>query len=379
MNKIESLIEEYCPTGLEYKKLGNIVEIYRGKRLTKSQLSHKEKFPVYHGGLDPLGYYGYSNRVANSVMIINVGASAGTVGFSAVDFWSSDGCFCLGHSELFISRYIYYALLCHENTLKSKVRVAGIPTLDASAIENLNIPLPPLPVQEEIVNILDKFTSLEAELEAELEARKTQYDYYRNQLLGFVGKEVEWKTLGEIGKVCMCKRVMKNETTFTGDIPFYKIGTFGGDPDAYISEKLFEDHRKHYSFPKKGDILISAAGTIGRTVIYDGKPAYFQDSNIVWIDNQENIVLNKYLFHYYKIVKWKTDGGTISRLYNDNLSKAKIPIPPLSEQERIVEILDKFDALVNDISEGLPSEIQARRKQYEYYRNKLLTFKPLVN
>ncbi len=94
-------------------------------------------------------------------MVINVGASAGTVGFSTVDFWSSDGCFCLGHSKLFISRYIYHGLLCYENVMKSKVRVAGIPTLDASAIENLHIPIPPLPVQEEIVNILDKFTSLE--------------------------------------------------------------------------------------------------------------------------------------------------------------------------------------------------------------------------
>jgi type I restriction enzyme S subunit len=219
---------------------------------------------------------------------------------------------------------------------------------------------------------------LEAELEAELEARKTQYTYYRDALLSFEGKDVEWKTLGEIGKVCMCKRVMKNETTSSGDIPFYKIGTFGKKPDAFIKKSLYDEYKRKYSFPKIGDVLISASGTIGRTVIYDGEPAYFQDSNIVWVDNDETIVTNKFLHHYYKVIKWQTDiGGTISRLYNDNLRKAKIPIPLLSEQERVVSILDKFDALVNDISIGLPAEIEARRKQYEYYRNRLLTFQPL--
>ena len=171
---------------------------------------------------------------------------------------------------------------------------------------------------------------------------------------------------------------MKHETNSTGDIPFYKIGTFGKQADAYIAKEIYEIYMKKYSFPKEGDILISASGTIGRTVIYDGKPAYFQDSNIVWIDNDETKVKNKFLFHYYKIVEWKTDGGTISRLYNDNLANTRIPIPPLEEQNRIVAILDKFDALVNDISEGLPAEIKMRRQQYEYYRNKLLTFEEVA-
>ena len=168
---------------------------------------------------------------------------------------------------------------------------------------------------------------------------------------------------------------MKNQTNIEGGIPFYKIGTFGKDADAFISEDLYLDYKSRYSFPNRGEVLISAAGTIGRAVIYNGEPAYFQDSNIVWIQNDESIVKNKYLFYYYQIVNWKTDGGTISRLYNDNLAKTKIPIPPLEEQERIVAILDKFDALVNDISIGLPAELTFRRQQYEYYLNKLLTFK----
>ena len=132
-----------------------------------------------------------------------------------------------------------------------------------------------------------------------------------------------------------------------------------------------------------GDVLISASGTIGRAVIFDGKDAYFQDSNIVWIKNDESKVLNKYLYYYYQIAKWNVaEGGTIQRLYNDNLRKTLIPIPysddkqkSLSEQQRIVSILDKFDMLTTSISEGLPKEIELRRKQYEYYRDRLLSFK----
>ena len=174
----------------------------------------------------------------------------------------------------------------------------------------------------------------------------------------------------------MCKRIHKHETSAVGDVPFYKIGTFGKEPDAFISQHIFEEYQQNYSFPNKGDILISAAGTIGKSVIYDGAPAYFQDSNIVWIGNDETQVLNKYLYYYYTLQPWSaSQGGTLDRLYNDNIRKTKIPLPSLAEQEHIVAILDKFDALVNDISVGLPAELKARRQQYEYYRDKLLSFK----
>lgn len=173
----------------------------------------------------------------------------------------------------------------------------------------------------------------------------------------------------------MCKRIMKHQTSDNGEIPFYKIGTFGGVPNAYIDRSLYEEYKSKFSFPKKGDILISAAGTIGRAVIYDGEDAYFQDSNIVWIDNDESIMINKYLFYLYSIIDWKTEGGTIKRLYNGNLKATIVPLPPLTEQERIVSILDRFEAMTTDLQSGLPAEIAARRRQYEYYREKLLTFK----
>jgi len=149
-------------------------------------------------------------------------------------------------------------------------------------------------------------------------------------------------TLGEIGKISMCKRIFKEETTSTGDIPFYKIGTFGKEPDAFIPSQTYNDYRAKYSFPKKGAVLISAAGTIGRRVRYNGEPAYFQDSNIVWIDNEEKQALNDYLYHFYGACDWNsTKGATISRLYNDNLRRIVIAFPKSQqEQRRIVAQLD---------------------------------------
>jgi type I restriction enzyme S subunit len=256
----------------------------------------------------------------------------------------------------------------------------GRPSLTQAILNKIEIPIPPLNIQAEIVRILDAFTALTAELTAELTARKKQYNYYRDQLLSFEEGEVEWKTLGDIGEVRMCKRILKNQTSETGDIPFYKIGTFGKEPNAYISQEIFNEYKARYSYPKIGEVLISASGTIGRAVIFDGKDAYFQDSNIIWIENNESQALNKYLFYFYKIANWNVaEGGTIQRLYNDNLRKMKIPIPPLAEQTRIVAILDKFDALTNSITEGLPREIKLRQQQYEYYRDLLLSFpKPIA-
>lgn len=181
---------------------------------------------------------------------------------------------------------------------------------------------------------------------------------------------VRWATLGEIGKISMCKRIFKNETRPEGDIPFYKIGTFGGVPDSYILYETYEYYKSRYPFPKKGDILISAAGTIGRAIPYDGKPAYFQDSNIVWIDNDESLVMNKFLLYWYKKVKWTTDGGTIQRLYNENIRRTKIPVPPLAVQREIVQVLDAFTALEAE----LEVELEARRRQYATYRDRLLAF-----
>ena len=158
----------------------------------------------------------------------------------------------------------------------------------------------------------------------------------------------EWEeiNLGSIGKVSMCKRILKDETKPYGDIPFYKIGTFGKQADAYISKDVYERYKSKYSYPKKGDILISASGTIGRLVIFNGEAAYFQDSNIVWIGNNENLVKNSFLFYCYKRIKWATDNNTIARLYNDNLSGMKIFITSMPEQTKIAACLSSLDDLI---------------------------------
>ncbi len=168
-------------------------------------------------------------------------------------------------------------------------------------------------------------------------------ELYKESKLGWIPREWDDKELGDVGEVRMCRRVFNYETNDQGDIPFYKIGTFGKQPDAYISKELYDSYRQQFSFPNKGDILISAAGTIGRTIIYDGTPSYFQDSNIVWIENNGELISNEYLYQVFQIVEYKTEGGTIQRLYNSILKSALFPCPPKPEQQLITERLKSID------------------------------------
>ena len=193
----------------------------------------------------------------------------------------------------------------------------------------------------------------------------------KKRLSGFSG-EWEEKRLGDIGNPTMCKRIMKYETSETGEVPFYKIGTFGKEADSYITNKLFSDYKNRFSFPKKGDVLISASGTIGRIVVFDGKPSYFQDSNIVWINNNEKIVTNRYLSFIYQITKWSTEDTTIARLYNDNLKNLSILVPPtIEEQQAIAQILSDMD---NEI-ESLKSKLSKTKAIKDGMMSELLTGK----
>lgn len=376
MSKLQELIKKLCPDGVEFRKLGEVCEIKRGVRVVKNDLINDGKYPVFQNSLIPLGYYDKNNYPANITFVISAGA-AGEIGYTEEPIWAADDCLTIISPNNIINKFIYYCLIANKLFFVSKVRRASVPRLSRTVVDNFEIPIPPLEVQNEIVRILDTFTLHTAELQVELQARKEQYEYYRNKLLTFDENDerVKWIKLGEIGNTCMCKRIMKHQTSDIGEVPFFKIGTFGKEADAFISYELYDEYKNKYSFPRKGEILISASGTIGRTVIYDGQDAYFQDSNIIWIQNDESKVLNKYLYYYYQIIEWNVEGGTIKRLYNTNLSKTIIAYPPLSEQQRIISILDKFESLVNDLSEGLPAEIAAVQEQYEYYRNKLLTFK----
>lgn len=375
MGKIDELIKQFCPDGVQKVPLGDVLDYEQpSKYIVKStEYDNSYNIPVLTAGKGfLLGYTNeqtgvYAASKENPTIIFDDFVTS----FHWVDFpfkvksSAMKMLTCKDKGNSF--RFIYYAM-CEIGFVAKEHSRHWI-----SVYSKIEVPLPPLAVQKEIVEILDTFTGMIANLQEELEQRQKQFEYYRNQLLVFKDGKIKNITIGkvgDIGKICMCKRIMKSQTNTVCGIPFYKIGTFGKDADAYISKDVFEEYKKLYSYPKKGDVLMSASGTIGRTVVFDGKPSYFQDSNIVWVDNNEKKVLNSYLKYYYQIAKWETQGGTIKRLYNSLLASTEIIYPSLDKQQEIVDKLDTFEALISNIKQ----EIELRQKQYEYYREKLLTF-----
>ena len=408
MSNIKKLLEG---VEVEWKTLGEITNILRGKRLTRNLLSANDKYPVFHGGLDPLGYYYNANRPADTVMIINVGASAGTVGYSSVDFWSSDGTYCIEQMAKLNNKFLFYFLLGEQYYLKSRVRVAGIPTLDAFVIEKLQIPIPypnnlkkSLEIQQEIVRILDSFSMLTAELQAELQARKSQYEYYRNQLLAYPMEEsdqsslrsnrsatsiqnsdnsiqplstlnpptgnsvlqprgkVEWKVLEEVVEIKRGKRLIKNQLEKTGKYAVYQNCMI---PLGYY-------HKNNVIADTTFIISAGSAGEIGYSDVD------FWAADDVYYFVTKNDLKSRFLYHFLITQQQKIYSqvrrSSVPRLSKTAFEKLLIPIPSLEEQEHIVSILDKFDALTTSLTEGLPKEIELRQKQYEYYRNMLLSF-----
>ncbi|MFI8594659.1 restriction endonuclease subunit S [Microbacterium sp. NPDC078428] len=394
MSRLEQLLGELCPDGVPFRALGEIGTVVRGKRFVKDDMIDVGVPCIHYGeiytkyGVSATESYSFTSperamtlRFAQpgDVIMASAGETIADIGKSVA--WLGDDPIvihdaCYAYSSPLDPEYVsyYFSSRSFRDQIKQHISSSKISSISTQSVAKARIPVPPLDVQREIVRILDVFTELEAELETELRARREQYKHYQDQLLTFTDEAVDWGMLGDIGRISMCRRVFKAETTSIGDVPFFKIGTFGGEPDAFITRDLYNDYRSRYPFPKPGEVLISAAGTIGRTVVYDGAPGYFQDSNIVWIENDESVVSNAYLRYWYRVVQWRTDGGTIRRLYNDNIRRAKIAVPRKSEQDRIVRVLDAFEALVNDRRIGLPAEIAARRKQYTYYRDKLFNF-----
>ena len=429
-------VKKYTIAELADTNIGLATSVTQHKRNSGVVLIHNSDIQPNKVVLKSIEYVSEEFAEKNKKKVLRKGdiitVHTGDVGTSAVIDDAFDGAigFTTITTRIRDRKEITPEYLCHYlNSHQCKrdiesVTISDRNNLNQKSYEKLTVPVPPLDVQKRIVNVLDNFekicSDLNIGLPAEIEARQKQYEYYRDKLLTFVetGNTILNGTerngterngterngterngterngtlikllryvfgyvripLGDVGSICMCKRILKSQTNTVSGVPFYKIGTFGKEADAYISKETYDEYRSRYNFPKKGDVLISAAGTIGRTVVYDGKPAYFQDSNIVWIDNDESIVLNSYLRYCYELKPWKaSEGGTIPRLYNDNIAKAVIAVPPIEEQKRIVSILDRFDAICNDLTSGLPAEIEARQKQYEHYRDRLLSFKEL--
>ncbi|OOQ16877.1 restriction endonuclease subunit S [Helicobacter pylori] len=337
------------PSNWQKVRLGDICEIVKGQQINKISLNNTDKYPVINGGIDFLGYTNKFN-VSKNTIAISEGGTCGYVRFMKSDFWSGGHNYSLQKISNKVNNLcLYHILKSYEKDIMKLGVGSGLKNIQLKALKDFEILLPPLNEQAAIANILsdvDRYLySLDALILKKESVKKALSFELLSQKKRLKGFNQNWQKvrLGDIGKPCMCKRVMKHQTTRYGEIPFYKIGTFGNTADAFISKKLFLEYKTKYSFPKKGDILISASGTIGRAVIYDGKPAYFQDSNIVWIDNDETLVKNDFLFYVYSHVKWNTEHTTILRLYNDNFRNTLIPLPPLNEQAAIANILSDVD------------------------------------
>lgn len=365
MDYLEKLLDGVA---VEWKALGEVITPKRGKRLVKSQLEESGDYAVYQNSMKPLGYYHESNTQSKVAFVIVAGA-AGEIGFSDDAFWAADDVYFFSASAIVNSKYLYHFLLTKQHEISSQVRKASVPRLSIATIEKLEIPIPcpdnpekSLQIQAEIVRILDAFTAMSAELTAELNARQKQYNYYRDQLLSFEEGEVEWKTLGDIAEILRGTAITEKETN-PGEIPVVANGP---------------GHNYHHDVSNRSGetIVIARSGAYAGLVSYWNKPIFLTDAFSIHPDN--SLLGTKFLYYVFKKDQTKIHlmgkGAGVPHVRAKDFESYRIPVPPLTEQARIVAILDKFDALTHSITEGLPREIELRQKQYEYYRDKLLSF-----
>lgn len=407
MSKLQELINKLCPNGVEFKPLGEVCEIKRGVRVVKQELEEFGDIPVFQNSLKPLGYYKLSNFKGFTSFVIGAGA-AGEIGFSEKPFWAADDCFVI-ISNYLNDKYIFYCLQNNQLHLKRQVRKASIPRLSRVSIEKFMIPVPPIEVQEEIVRILDSFSDYAAELQAELQARKQQYEYYRNLLLTFNPSaygcgtddeqkdgvttwgghnyKIEWKKLGDVFEMRNGYTPSKNNSKFWvgGTIPWFRMD------DIRENGRILSDSIQHITpsaIKGKGlfeanSFILATTATIGEhALIIADSLANQRFTNLKVRKSLSNLLVTKFIYYYMFIVddfcKKNTNVSGFASVDMDKLKRMPFPIPPLELQEKIVAILDRFETLVNDLTNGLPAEIAAVKDQYEYYRNKLLTFKKLT-
>lgn len=393
MKNLDTLIQKLCPDGVEFVKLGDVLDYEQPtKYIVKCKDYQNEGMPVLTAGQTfILGYTDETNGIfeaskENPVIIFD----DFTTSFHWVDFnfkvKSSAMKMLRVLSEREVSfRFVYYAMKCikYQSLEHSRQWI--------SKYSQIEIPLPPIEVQTEIVRILDKFTSLEAELEAELKAeldcRKRQYEYYRDKLLSFEnvgGQEVEWKKMSEVGTFIRGKRFVRTDIVEEG-IPCIHYGdiyTYYGLTATKAKTYLKPEKAEKMKFASKNDVVIVGAGEnnmdigVGVAWLSDEKVA-IHDACYIFKSKMNPRFVSHYLrgSNYHLQIKKYVCEGKICSISSKSIGRSLIPVPSLQEQERIANILDRFESMTTSLQFGLPAEIAARRQQYEHYRDKLLTFK----
>ena len=391
MSKLQDLIQKLCPDGVEYKKLGDVCELSRGKVYSKTYIvENAGEYPVYssqtanNGELGRISTFDYDGEYLTWT---TDGAYAGTIFHRKGKFSITNVCGLISIKITDLSiRFLYYWL-----SIKAKEHVysgMGNPKLMSNQMIPIEVPIPPLKVQEEIVKILDRFAEYAAELQAELQARQEQYEYYRNKLLSFsdINREhtdVTWMKMSEIGSFIRGKRFVRTDIVndgvpciHYGDMYTY-YGLYATQSKGWLRNELASKMR----YAQKNDVVIVAAGEnkedIGIGLAWLGnEPAAVHDACFIFRSDLYPQYVSHYLrsnYYHRQIVKYVSE-GKICSISAKGLGNAIIPIPTYEEQVRIATLLNNFEALVSDLSQGLPAEITAVQEQYEYYRNKLLSF-----
>lgn len=411
MSRIEELIAQYCPHGVEFIELQELFDTRNGYTPSRSNKTFWENGIVPWFRMDDIRENGGilsksieyvsmeavkgGNLFPAGSIIVATSATIGVHALIEVPFLCNQRFTTLQiknkYQDRLIAKFIYYYCFlldewCMNNTTKS-----SFASVDMRKFQHFKFPVPPLQIQEEIVRILDSFTQLEAELEAELEARRKQYEYYRDSLLDSNNRnkhiDIRVVPLGELCEITRGASPRPISKFITSDIenavPWIKIG----DVEAlgkYVTQTAqfitIEGAAKSREV-RPGDFLLSNSMSFGRP--YISKINGCIHDGWLNITNFKRAFLPDYLYHLLRSAKIQhqfessVGSSTVSNLNSQIVARTVVEVPPLEEQERIVGILDKFDALVNDLTSGLPAEIAARRKQYEYYRDKLLSFKEL--
>lgn len=371
MSKLKELIQKYCPNGVDYVKIQDVCDVFTGGEVPdgsiKSDVPQGEMiYPIWGNGKDVYGYAKTYKISKDAVCVSSIGANTGDVFFHKAFFTPIIRLKVLIPQDDRLSvRFLYYAL----SSIDFEVKKSSVPNMNANEVKQKVIPFPPLPVQEEIVRILDTFTELQPELQAELQKREQQYEYYQDLLLN----KSQFSHLVPIGDMCEIKK---------GNTPIQKAKE-GVYPLVVTTMERRSSDTYQFNASAVCIPLISSRGhgvaSLNHVYYQEGK---FALGNILCavIPHDEKVLKAKFLYYYLEYAKDFTlvplmKGGANVSMHCSDIEKVKIPLPSLDEQERIITILDKFDTLTTDLTVGLPAEIEKRRQQFDYYRDKLLTFK----